>query len=203
VELYLCSPPYVATVHRHDRYRLFAPLFTWFLKIQIFHFLLPRFKLTSPQTRRVIPVKTQNCIIMYQFLLWPRNDVQMFKPDTNPELSVYKTPTCCLGSLLIFLRETQTDVLVKDGVELWYCVVWTVVRVWECSVSVRILTGEWEGPGGNQQSARLGVSLIANWMIRARTQAPALHDRLRYGRATVVKLCDVGNKQCLHLSSLL
>ena len=29
----------------------------------------------------------------------------------------------------------------------------------------------------------------------------AVTDHLRYGRVTVVKLCDIGNRQCLHLNS--
>ena len=78
----------------------------------------------------VIPVKFQNGVIKYQFHLWPRNSLQMFTPSTNPELSVYKTPNCWLGSLLMYLRQTETDVLVKDSAELWDFVAWTLVIVW-------------------------------------------------------------------------
>jgi hypothetical protein len=41
----------------------------------------------------------------------------MFKPDNNPELSGYEHTNQLLGSLLIFLRETQTNALAKDAAE--------------------------------------------------------------------------------------
>jgi hypothetical protein len=108
----------------------------------------------------VIRVNLQKGIIMYQFLLSPRNAVQIFKPAINPEISLYKTPTCWLGSILLFLRETQTDVLVKDGVEMWVCVAWTVVIVWVRSVSVRILRGN-----GKYQEKTMQISKCsASWM---------------------------------------
>ena len=47
------------------------------------------------------------------------------------------------------------------------------------------------------------ASRLPSGMIRARTRASALADRLRHGRATVVKLCLMGNRQCLHFSSLI
>ena len=52
------------------------------------------------------------------------------------------------------------------------------------------------------QSACYLASRMANGMKHARTRTSALADRLRHGRANVVKLCDMGNRQCLHLSSL-
>ena len=51
--------------------------------------------------------------------------------------------------------------------------------------------------------ANIFASQMPNGMIRARTGASAVTDRLRHGRATVVTLCDRDNRQCLHLSSLL
>jgi hypothetical protein len=45
------------------------------LWIHLSHFLLPHFKLTSPQNKGVIPVKVWNGITMYQFLLWPHNNI--------------------------------------------------------------------------------------------------------------------------------
>ena len=53
------------------------------------------------------------------------------------------------------------------------------------------------------QSVNFEATPMPNEMFRARTRACAATDRLRHGRATVVKLCDMGNSQCLHLNSLL
>ena len=53
------------------------------------------------------------------------------------------------------------------------------------------------------QCANYLASRLPNGMIRARTQVSALNDRLRHDRPTVVKLCDMGNRQCLHLSCLI
>jgi hypothetical protein len=53
------------------------------------------------------------------------------------------------------------------------------------------------------QSSKNLASPNPNSMTRARTHVSALTDRLKYGRANVVKLCDMGKKQCRHLSSLL
>ena len=41
------------------------------------------------------------------------------------------------------------------------------------------------------QCANYLASRMASGLIRARTQASVLTDRLRHGRATVVKLCDM------------
>jgi hypothetical protein len=41
--------------------------------------------------------------------------------------------------------------------------------------------------------AKILASRIPNEMIRARTRASDVTDRLRHGRATVDKLCDMGN----------
>ena len=53
------------------------------------------------------------------------------------------------------------------------------------------------------QSAQFVASRMPKGMIRPRSQASAATDRLRYDRATVVRLCDMGNRQCFHLSSLI
>jgi hypothetical protein len=45
------------------------------------------------------------------------------------------------------------------------------------------------------------ASRMPRGLIRVPTQASAVTGRLRHDRATVVKLCDMGNRQCLHLSS--
>ena len=51
------------------------------------------------------------------------------------------------------------------------------------------------------------ISFVASQMpigkIRGLTQASVVTDCMRHRKATVVKLCDMGNRQCLHLSSLL
>jgi hypothetical protein len=52
--------------------------------------------------------------------------VQLFKPDTIRNFLYTKHQ---LGSLLIFLGQTQTDILVKDAAESVDYVAWTVVRV--------------------------------------------------------------------------
>ena len=49
-------------------------------------------------------------------------------------------------------------------------------------------------------SAHFLASRVSDGMIRVRTRASFVTDRLRHGKATVVKLCDMGNRQCLHLS---
>jgi len=82
-----------------------------------------------------MPVKVQNDIIMYQFLPWPGNDVQIFKPVANLEFSGHEINNNLLtGSLFDSLKQTQKNVLVKDVAESWDYVAWTVVRVWEISV---------------------------------------------------------------------
>jgi len=53
------------------------------------------------------------------------------------------------------------------------------------------------------QIANYVASRMPNGMVRSRTPASALTDCLIHGRATVVKLCDMGNRQCLHLSILI
>jgi len=44
---------------------------------------------------------------------------------------------------------------------------------------------------------------MPNGMIRVRTRVSVLTDGLRHCRATVVKLRDIGYRQCLKLSGLL
>ena len=44
---------------------------------------------------------------------------------------------------------------------------------------------------------------VPNGMIRVRTCVSVLTNGLRYYRATVVKLRDMGDRQCLKLSGLL
>ena len=66
-----------------------------------------------------------------------------------------------------------------------------------------ILTGELEVPGENNAKFQPLASRMPNGMIRARTRASAVTDRLRHDRATVVVLCDIGKRQCLHLGSLI
>jgi hypothetical protein len=51
--------------------------------------------------------------------------------------------------------------------------------------------------------ANILASRMKNGMIRAKPRACDVTDRLRHDRATVVKLCDMSNRQRLHLSSLL
>jgi len=53
------------------------------------------------------------------------------------------------------------------------------------------------------QSVSFVASGMPNGRIRASIRASVVTDWLRHGRATVVKLCDMDNRQCLHLSSLL
>jgi hypothetical protein len=43
---------------------------------------------------------------MYQFLLWPHN-IQLFKPDTNPELSGYENSNP-LTEIFIDIIKTDT-----------------------------------------------------------------------------------------------
>jgi hypothetical protein len=69
----------------------------------------------------------------------------------------------------------------------------TVVRVYIYSISVRMLKEEWKEK--TVQSVRFVASRTPNGRIHARTRASAVTDRLRHGRATVVKLCDMGNRQ--------
>ena len=72
-----------------------------------------------------------------------------------------------------------------------------------CKVTVSLLTEEWKVPGENNAYCKYFSETNANIMIRARTRVSSLTDRLRHGRATVVKLCYMGNRQCLHLRCLL
>jgi len=51
--------------------------------------------------------------------------------------------------------------------------------------------------------AKFEPSRMPNEMKLAGIRVSDVTDHLRHGRATVAKLCDMGNKQCLHLSSLL
>jgi len=44
---------------------------------------------------------------------------------------------------------------------------------------------------------------MPNLRIRVPRRDSDLTDRLTHDRATVVKLCDMDNRQCLHFSSLL
>jgi hypothetical protein len=53
------------------------------------------------------------------------------------------------------------------------------------------------------QSVSFVASHMPNGRIRARARTCAVNDHLRHGRATVVKLCDMNNRHCLHLSSSL
>jgi len=127
---------------------------------------------------RVIPVRVQNALIIYQLPFWPRNELQMFKPDNNPQLSVYKTPTCRLGSLLIFWRQTQTEVFLRVC-RIWDCVLWTVVIVWVRSVSVSVLLGEWKLPGEKKVIFLLFGIKKSSGMICDRTWAYGITYRLR------------------------
>jgi len=71
------------------------------------------------------------------------------------------------------------------------------------SVSVVVLSGEWKVPGDNRVNNLLFGIKNASGMIRNRTWAYGITDRLRHGsRATVVKLWDMGNRQCLHFRRL-
>ena len=47
------------------------------------------------------------------------------------------------------------------------------------------------------------ASRMPNGRIRALRRASVVTDCLRHCKATVVKLCDMANRQCLHLSNLL
>jgi hypothetical protein len=67
-------------------------------------------------------------------------------------------------------------------------VVWAVVRVLVRSVSVRVLTGEWNVPKQNHKYCKILRSRLLNEMISARTRASAVTDRLRYGK---------GNRECV------
>jgi hypothetical protein len=51
--------------------------------------------------------------------------------------------------------------------------------------------------------AKFKHSQMPNGMKRAGMRASHVTDRLRHGRTTVVKLCDMGNRQSPQLSSLL
>ena len=144
-------------------------------------------------------MKVQNDIIKYQFLLWTRNDVQTYKPDKNPQLSVHKTPKCWLGSLLIFLRETQTDDLVKDCVELWNCVVWTVVIVWVRSVSVRVLTGEWSVTGENHAMCQLFCVTDGKWIDSCSNMSFCSEWLSETWQGCCCEIVGHGNRRCLQL----
>ena len=67
-------------------------------------------------------MKVRNGIIRYHFLLSPRNTLQMFKPIQKFLYTEHQP-------LLIFLRQKQTDVFVKDSEEPRDYVAWTVVIV--------------------------------------------------------------------------
>jgi len=72
------------------------------------------------------------------------------------------------------------------------------------SVSVVVLTGEWKIPGENQVNNLLFGIKKSSGMICDRTWAYGITDRLRYGSmATLVKLWDMGNRECLHFRRLL
>jgi hypothetical protein len=130
------------TVHRQDLYHFFISIFTQFLRLHIFHFLPPRFKPTLPQRRGVIPRKYQTGVITYQFSVWPRNDVQMFKfTHKSGTLWLCRHPPYRPTHSLIFLTVTQTNVSVKDAAEKRDCVAWRLVIVWVCSNCERMLTG--------------------------------------------------------------
>ena len=73
---------------------------------------------------------------MYQFTVWLRNDVQMFKLRHKSG-----TPWLWTGYSLIFLTVAQTNVSVKDAAETWDYVASTVVIVWVCSDCVRVKEG--------------------------------------------------------------
>jgi len=51
--------------------------------------------------------------------------------------------------------------------------------------------------------ANFKESRMPNGMIRVRTRVSVLTEGLRHGGATVVKLRDMGDRQCLKLSGLL
>jgi hypothetical protein len=53
-------------------------------------------------------VKAQNGIIIYQFLLSPLNDLQMFKPRYHPELSGYENSNLLTGFFIGVLKR-DTD----------------------------------------------------------------------------------------------
>jgi hypothetical protein len=72
------------------------------------------------------------------------------------------------------------------------------------SVSVEVLSGEWKIPGENQVNNLLFGIKKSSGMICDRTWAYGISDRLRHGsRATVVKLWDMGNRECLRFRRLL
>ena len=146
----------------------------------------------------------QKSLIIYQFLPWLRNDVQMFKPSYQAATFCIQNAKLLTGFLLIFLRQSQTVVLVKDGVELWDCVVWTVVIVWVRSVSIRVLTGEWKVPAGNHAMCQLFSVTNGKW-IESCSNTRLCSDWLRQDRVTVGNcviwaigsdLCDMGYRQC-------
>jgi hypothetical protein len=119
-------------------------------RLQNFHFLPPRFKPTSPQIRGVIPGKVQAGIIMYQFTVWPRKDVQMFKFRHKSEtLWICRHPAYRPRTSLVILKVTQTNVSVKDAAETRDYVASTVVIVLVCSNCVILTTGVWKVPGEN------------------------------------------------------
>ena len=82
---------------------------------------------------------------MYQFTVWPRNDVQMFKLRHESGTQwICRHPPYRPSTSLIFLTATQTNVSVTDAVETWDYVTSTVVIVWVCSECVRVTAGVWK-----------------------------------------------------------
>jgi hypothetical protein len=49
--------------------------------------------------------------------------------------------------------------------------------------------------------SKFRVTKMPNGIIRAGTGASVATDRLRHGWSTLIKLCDMGNRQRLQLSS--
>jgi hypothetical protein len=74
-----------------------------------------------------------------------------------------KTQTGRLGSSLVFVRQTQTNVLVKGAAESSDYVASSVVTVQIYSTSIRILTGEWKVPGENPAKCSFFSVTNAKW----------------------------------------
>jgi hypothetical protein len=55
----------------------------------------------------------------------------------------------------------------------------------------------------NLLSDNLLASSMQNGMISPRTRTSVETDRLRYSMATALKLCVVGNRQCLYFRSFI
>jgi hypothetical protein len=92
-------------VHRHGPYQLFALKITQIFRNQTTSSYYVSNSLCH-KNEGIIPVNVQNGINMYQFLLCPRNDVQMFKPTYKSGIFCIKSTNLLAG---LFIDSTVGD----------------------------------------------------------------------------------------------